>query len=164
MSSEALYKICPECGAEYRPVATRCADCDVELIHRETLAAAMAAQESFPEVSQLECIRVAPIEWVHGLSGVLEQRGVAHRVEPATAQDAPEGQRPDLFGTARLFGLYVLPDDAGLARELDGEIAGRIMPEEAPELDDGEEETCPACGAALASEATECADCGLAFG
>jgi hypothetical protein len=164
MSSDALYKICPECGTEYRPIASQCADCRVDLVHRETLDAAIAQQMDFPEASELECIRVAPIEWVHGLSGALQQRGVGHRVQPATASEAPEGQRPDLFGSAQLFGLYVLPDDAELARELDGVIAGRIMPEEAPELEAGEEESCPACGSPLSADATECSDCGLAFG
>ena len=164
MSSHALYKICPECGTEYRPMATRCADCDVELVHRESLAQAIAERDHFPEISELECIRVAPIEWVQGLSNALQERGVGHRVGPATSADAPEGQRPDLFGDAQLFGLYVLPDDAATARELDGSIAGRILPEEAPELAEGEEEACPACGTPLAAHATECSDCGLSFG
>ncbi|MGH0035738.1 MAG: hypothetical protein ACQGVK_12000 [Myxococcota bacterium] len=163
MESEALYKICPECGTDYRPMATRCSDCDVELVHRESLAAAIAEREHFPEASELDCIRVAPIEWVQGLSGALQQRGVGHRVEPATAADAPDGQRPDLFGEAQLYGLFVLADDAPLARELDDAIAARIMPEEAPELAEGEEECCPACGSALAAHATECGDCGLSF-
>ena len=163
MESDALYKICPACGAEYRPIASRCADCDVELVHRESLAAAIAAQEHFPEASELDCVRVAPIEWIQGLSNALQKRGVGHRVERATAADAPEGQRPDLFGDTALYGLFVQGDEVPLARELDDAIAGRILPEEAPELSEGEEESCPACGAALGADSTECGDCGLAF-
>jgi hypothetical protein len=164
MPEAFLEKICPECGTEYRPTTQRCADCDVDLVHRAALAAAIAEREHFPGIEALECIRVAPIEWVQGLSGALQERGVGHRVAPATAADAPEGQRPDLFGGAQLFGLYVQSDDAAAARELDDSIAGRIMPEEAPELAEGEEESCPACGHALAVDTVECPDCGLSFG
>ena len=121
-------------------------------------------REAFPPASELECVRVAPIEWIRALSGALQQGGVAHRVEPATAEEAPEGQRPDVFGDAQLFGLYVESAHAPPARELDGTIAARLLPEEAPALAQGEEEACPACGTALTPEAIECPDCGLLFG
>jgi hypothetical protein len=89
---------------------------------------------------------------------------VAHRVEPASADDAPEGQRPDVFGDVQLFGLYVEGERAAPARELDATIAARLLPEEAPALAEDEEEACPACGTALTSDAIECPDCGLQFG
>jgi hypothetical protein len=64
----------------------------------------------------------------------------------------------------QLFGLYVQSEHAPPARELDGTIAAQLLPEEAPPLDEGEEEACPACGTALAADAIECPDCGLSFG
>jgi hypothetical protein len=109
-------------------------------------------------------VRVAPIAWIRALSGALQQGGVAHRVEPATAEDAPRGQRADGFGDVQLFGLYVQSEHAPPTRELDGSIAAQLLPEEAPALAEDEEEACPACGTALTSEATECPDCGLQFG
>ena len=98
------------------------------------------------------------------MSEALQQGGVVHRVEPASADDAPEGQRPDVFGDVQLFGLYVRMEHVSTARELDDSIAAQVLPEEAPTVEEGEEETCPACGTALAADVTECPDCGLSFG
>jgi len=159
-----IYKFCPVCRSEYTQIATRCLDCDVDLVDADALPAEGEEIEAFPPASELECVRVAPIHWIRALSGALQQGGVAHRVEPATTEDAPEGQRPDVFGDAQLFGLYVESAQAPPARELDGTIAARLLPEEAPALAEGEEEACPACGTALTPDAIECPDCGLSFG
>jgi len=145
-------------------VATRCADCDVDLVDAEALASAEKERKAFPPASELECVRVAPIGWIHALSQALQEQGVAHRVEPASAEDAPDGQRVEVFGDVRLFGLYVESEHVGPARQIDLSIAAHVLPDEAPPLADGEAEACPACGAALAAHATECPDCGLVFG
>jgi len=163
MPVEPHYKYCPVCRSEYTLIATRCIDCDVDLVDADALPAEEELQ-SFPPASELECVRVAPMAWIRALSAALQKGGVAHRVEPATAEDAPEEQRPDAFGDVQLFGLYVQSEHAPPARELDGTIASQLLPEEAPPLAEGEEEACPACGTALAAEAIECPDCGLSFG
>ena len=164
MSIEPHYKICPACRTEYRLVATRCADCDVDLVDAATLASEDEARKAFPPASELDCVRVAPIGWIRALSEALQERGVAHRVEPASAADAPDGQSPDVFGSAQLFGLYVQSEQVPPARDLDDSIAAQVLPEAAPTLAEGEQEACPACGTALAADATECPDCGLVFG
>ena len=164
MQTKLHYKLCPECRTEYTEVASRCADCDVDLVHSEEIALEEEGIEAFPPASELECVRVAPIAWVRALSEALQQGGVVHRVEPASADDAPEGQRPDVFGDVQLFGLYVRIEHVSTAREIDDSIAAQVLPEEAPALEEGEEETCPACGAGLAADATECPDCGLRLG
>jgi hypothetical protein len=102
---------------------------------------------------------------MEALARGLQERGVTLRVERARAEDAPEGQRADIFGDiAQLFGLYVRNEDLALARELDASIAAQLVPAEAEPLAEGETEACPACGAALPADALECADCGLSFG
>jgi len=164
MSIAPRYKICPVCHCEYTLVTSRCIDCDVDLVDAETLAFEQAELEAFPPASELECVRVAPLAWVRALSEALQQGGVAHRVEPATSRDAPPDQRPDVFGNAQLFGLYVKSEHAASARALDGSIAAQLLPEEAPALSEDEQEACPACGTALAVDAIECSDCGLRFG
>ena len=142
MSME-LYKLCPECRTEYTRFVTRCTDCDVDLVHAETLPDEEEEIEAFPPASQLECVRVAPIAWIRALSEALQERGLAHRVEPATDGDAPDGQRPGVFGAAQLFGLYVRSECASPARELDGSIAAQLLPERGQPLDKGEEEVVP---------------------
>ena len=69
-----------------------------------------------------------------------------------------------MFGNVQLFGLYVQEDGLDTARELDDTMAAQLLPEDAPALEEGEQDACPACGSALTASATECADCGLAFG
>jgi hypothetical protein len=163
MPAESHYKRCPVCRSEYTLIASRCIDCDVDLVDANSLPAEEELQ-TFPPASELECVRVAPIAWIRALSGALQQGGVAHRVEPAAAEDAPEGQRPDVFGEVQLFGLYVQSEHAPPTREIDGTIAAQLLPEEAPPLAEGEQEACPACGTALTSNAIECPDCGLCLG
>ncbi len=155
------YQVCPECRVEYNLTATRCVDCRVDLVSPDALVT--EAAESFPPAAELTCIRVAPLAWMRALSAALEQDGVAHRIEPASADDAPGDQRPDVFGAVALFGLYVREEDAAGARELDGTMAARLLPEEAPLLEEGEEDACPACGTPLDADAVACADCGLEF-
>ncbi|MDH3519201.1 MAG: hypothetical protein OEM49_01995 [Myxococcales bacterium] len=161
MSTEPRYKVCPACHAEYMPLVARCADCDVELVSDDTLPSDEVDLDAFPPAAELDCVRVAPIPWIRALSEALQHRGVAHRVEAANADDAPDGQRPDSFGDVRLFGLYVQQAHAAAARELDACIAAQLLQEEAPPLPEGEADACPACDSVLAADATECPDCGL---
>jgi hypothetical protein len=160
--SSAEYQVCPECRVEYNLSAQHCVDCRVELIPPHALAPELEAEE-LPPAAELTCIRVAPLAWMRALSGALTQEGVAHRVEPAQPEAAPEGQRPDVFGDGDLFGLYVRDEHADVARQLDGTMAAQLIPEEAPELQEGEEDACPACGTPLTSQDVACPDCGLDF-
>ena len=163
MTTVPYYKICPKCRVEHTHATLRCADCDVELVHPGELAPGAAPVE-LPPAAQLDCVRIAPLPWIRALSEGLEQRGVTHRVEPAGSDDAPEGQKPEVFGEVQLFGLYVEATNAALARELDGTIAAQVLPDEAPELAEGESDDCPACGTPLMAHAIECSDCGLVLG
>jgi hypothetical protein len=159
-----LYLVCPECFAEHTRSVTHCADCGTELVTPDAIAAVEAEAAEFPPASELDCVRVAPLAWVRALSEGLEQGGVAHRVEPAREQDAPDGQDAGVFDGAQLFGLYVRESDAVAARELDKSIAVQLLPDEAPPLAEGEEENCPACGSLLAADVVECGECGLRLG
>jgi len=157
------YKVCPACRVEHVQRATRCADCDVELVQPSEMLPEQDPVE-LPPASELACIRVAPLAWVRALSDGLEQRGLPHRIEPGRLEDAPEGQRPEVFGEAELFGVYVGAQDEPAAKELDSQIAQQVLPEEAPTLAAGEAAECPACGSALETASVECPDCGLVLG
>ena len=158
------YKVCPQCRVEFLHSVQRCSDCDVPLVHRSELAPEPEPPAELPPASQLQCVRVAPLAWIRALSDGLAEGGVAHRVEPAGPEDAPEGQRADVFGDAQLFGLYVEAAQAAPAAGLDATIAAQVLPETAPELPEGEQDECPACGHALMTHTTECPDCGLVLG
>lgn len=165
VSSDFGYKVCPTCGEEYTLVMERCADCDVALVSPDQLPSEQDADPAeFPPASELFYLRVAPLPWIQALSNGLEEAGVPHRVEPGKLADPPDGQRPETFGDVDLFALFVLPEDAPAASELDSQIAARVLPHEAEDLQEGEEDACPACGTRLSAEATTCADCGLGLG
>jgi hypothetical protein len=164
MTESAGYLICPECREEHIRAATHCADCHIELVTPDEVAAIDVEVVELPPASELDCVRVAPLEWVRALSRGLEQAGIAHRIEGASAEDVPEGQDATIFDGARLFGLYVRGEDVAAARELDGAIVAQILPDEAPALEEGEQESCPACGTALAADEVECGECGLRLG
>jgi hypothetical protein len=159
-----LYLVCPECLAEHTLSVTDCADCGVELVSPAAIAAAETELAEFPPASELDCVRVAPLAWVRALSDGLERGGVAHRVEPAREEDAPDGQNAGIFDGAQLFGLFVRASDTAAARELDRAIAVQLLPDEAPPLAEGEEENCPACSSPLAADVLECEECGLRLG
>jgi hypothetical protein len=163
MSLASPYKVCPDCRAEYRQEFTRCADCGAALVPIDALRLEPAQELELPPAAALECVRVAPQDWILALSQALQREGLGHRIEPARAEDAPAGQRPDIFGAVQLFGLYLPAEHASAARELDAGIAARLLPEEAPALAQGEQDACPACGAALPADALQCPDCDLPF-
>lgn len=159
MEEEADYQICPVCKDEFTLAAQRCTECDVDLI-----APGSAASGDLPPAADLVCIRVAPVGWIEALSGVLEQGGIMHRVEPATAADAPDGQEAGVFGNVELIGLYVEPEQEERVRSVDAQIASQLLPDEPELLAEPNAESCPACGENLSNDATECPECGLAFG
>jgi hypothetical protein len=157
MSEEFDHQICPSCKGEFTLAVTRCAECDVDLV------APGADPEDFPPASELILVRVAPEPWIEALSEALSGREAPHRVEPLSAEEAPEAAAR--FGTSPLFGIYVRAAEEAVAREFDAAIAAQVDPQiQAEPLSDGESEPCPACGAEVPAEVSECPDCGLTFG
>ncbi len=56
MPTEPHYRYCPACRSEYTQVATRCIDCDVDLV--DVLSDDEATHEIYP-ASELESLPVA---------------------------------------------------------------------------------------------------------
>jgi hypothetical protein len=164
VTSESGFRVCPSCHEEYTLVALQCVHCDVALVSPDSLPAEEEELADFPPASELVYLRIAPLPWIRGLSEALEKASVPHRVEPGRLADPPEGQRPEIFGDVDLFGLYVLPEDVASAREFDSRIAVQVLPEEAEDVGEEEDDACPACGAGLGHDATSCPDCGLGLG
>ncbi|MDP6979036.1 MAG: hypothetical protein QF570_10615 [Myxococcota bacterium] len=155
-------KLCPECGDEYTLQASDCADCRVPLVLPSQLEQA-PPPEAFPEVDELECVRVGPIAWTRALSTVLEQGQIRHRVEPDNRTPEEGGADRREFDGADVFGTWVMPDDLERAKQLDAEVFVHIIGQQADAPEAAEDEVCPACQTPLAVDALECPDCGLAF-
>jgi predicted amidophosphoribosyltransferase len=163
------YKVCPQCGSEYRPEIARCADCGVELVEPAAMEEAeeedhekkIAVKEDalsflldppfheLPESDDLVCFGWGNLDSIALLSLTLDEAGIGHRIDRG-----PYEWRPDRAC------LYLRREDC--------EAAERIAenPEaESDELEAVEEEAraCAACGASLPHGAIACSECGLEF-
>jgi hypothetical protein len=152
-------KLCPECGEEYVHTILRCPDCDVPL--GADGPAAVAAFE-LPPAEQLVALRNAEVSWIDGLAHALAEAGIASRVELPRVEDTRSVQSRGM-GNVRCT-IYVQPDDVEAAASIDAEFARTQVPDlpDAAEQH-AESDECPGCGTPVASGATECTECGLAF-
>lgn len=157
------FKVCPECREEYTLVAEQCADCDVPLVFPDEVPPE-PEPEAFPEVSELECVRVGPLPWTRAISAGLEEAGIPHRVEHDTRSEAEGGVDPRKFDDGTLYGTWVRPADLDAAKAIDSTIFAHIDEEVRVDAPATGDETCPACTSPLPPDALECPDCGLQFG
>jgi len=156
-------RMCPECGEEYLPTVSECADCRVALVASGDEPVHPTSRE-LPPAAQLVCVRTATLGWAQGLSELLSEAGITHRLE---AQE-PDDSSTQTAARRRLadspYGVFVREQDVAEAREVDREFMRTQIPdvpEEAAAVVEGE--GCPACGAAVAADAVECPECGLAL-
>ena len=152
------YNYCPNCGAEYRPGFTRCADCDVELVDERPKVESKDTQEEadyFPSLDPLNPAYVYdPADWEHGLEPVeLATLGSELEAEMLTgmlranelrAYSQNESQHPiSHYGgqAARSsplarYRIYVHPEDEAEARALMGEATESEEPYDELALED----------------------------
>jgi hypothetical protein len=155
------FKVCPECGGEFRRDIERCADCGVGLVEPSAVPA-IEAEQTLEEVEvraefpgpplhqisssdDLVCFFCGPFNVLAGLSAALDAAAIGHRIERGPYE------RSDTHAC-----LYLEAKDC--------ERAERIAESPEATLEDGEaERKCPACGSALPPGAKECWGCGLEF-
>jgi len=147
-------KICRECGEEYRPETLRCADCGGELDERfldeagevvEPEASATEATAQAEDLANHRVVFVTPrAADLVPLAEALRENEVPYRLAEQTARAEHAPPR---------YALLVPDSEAAAALRT---LAPFLAPEAEAEL-----AHCPACGAARAPGATECAECGL---
>jgi hypothetical protein len=154
-----LYKVCPDCKAEYLPHIEQCADCGAVLTLPGQPAPPAPPQAAAPASphGELVSVRVADLDWARRLGARLERAGIDHLLE---AEETAGGK---CCGTGR-FRILVRRDDAQAAMRVDAEQ----LREEVPEMDGCEmsapsNDSCPACGDPAPENAIECPSCGLAL-
>lgn len=171
------YKVCPQCGGEYRPEIERCADCGITLV---APAEALPAEEDladdsdeeelyepdlavvpFPEPPRHElppsddlvCLCCGPFAYVADLSAALDDGGIGHRIDPGPYEQAFRRRRPLTRAC-----LYLRPQDCEAADRT------RRATQKADEEAAVNARACPACGVNLWRGASECPGCGLTLG
>jgi predicted amidophosphoribosyltransferase len=164
------YRVCPECGGEYRLEIERCADCGVELVEpgeeeeEEQIAAelpspldsqeeemalayfAVPPRHELPASDDLVCLCCTSFSSLTDLSARLDDAGIGHRIE--------RGPYEKLSTRAC---LYLRPQDCDAAERLWGD------PEAADEALATDLRACPACGTSLPLGVSLCPGCDLEF-
>ncbi|HEV8578697.1 MAG TPA: hypothetical protein VGX68_06395 [Thermoanaerobaculia bacterium] len=153
--NEDLYKVCPECGGEYRYTVATCVDCEVPLVFPEEIARRDAHE--LPLSPGLVRLRTAPILWVRALAADLARAGIPYAVDRRRVRE--EG----------VLSLYVQRRDHKAAAEMDAVYGpGETFEEPAraersEERDEPSYKVCPQCGGEYRLEIERCADCGVAL-
>lgn len=155
------YQICPACDEEFTLSVVECAHCGVALVSPGDRPPEDPSEE-FPDTDELDCVRVGPLPWTRALSEQLSAAGIAHRVQPDNRTEEEGGVDRSRFGGEDLYGTWVEPEDLDAAQAIDAAIFAPLEADMSQEAQEGE--TCPACGASLATDSMECPECGLSFG
>ena len=159
MSLDDLYKVCPECGGEYRLEIAVCADCGVPLVLPEEVPekpapahGVLPSADAFelPPSDDLVCICCRQTDALQILAGKLNAAGLAYWIDLGPYLQSLE-----------YACLYVMPADADAAAALDEEL---FEGEPIEAADPEELATCPACGVRHSPGARECESCGLNLG
>jgi hypothetical protein len=160
------YRVCRDCGEEFRPEITRCSDCGGELTAacENESGQVVTAAPAAPAPSVEEPLDFRPI-FVGAQAALLVPLAEALKVEEIAFRLAEEVVDPDR-GTAS-FSLLVREADRAralraLAPQLGEETnAGRLEAVESHFEESGRYSRCPACDAEVAVSAVECQECGL---
>jgi hypothetical protein len=155
---------CPTCRSEYVLTVERCPHCDVALVaeltkdsleeRRDQLASAVrdgtalvVSQGSFDAASELA-------------DSLLVWKIAAQVAKP------PGTECDDEQGPCTHYKVMILEEDEpAAATALHNQYRDLVAREgTGAQLADAPADACPACGTAVPENATECPDCGLAFG
>ncbi len=164
------YRVCRDCGEEFRPEIVVCSDCGGELTDAydgESGQVVVADAPVEPAASAEDLADFRPIfvgpqaALMVPLADALQGEGVALRL----AEELTDPER----GTAS-FSLLVREVDRARALEILAPLlgeegsGGRLAAVEKHFGEGGRYTHCPACDFEVASSATECPECGLVIG
>ncbi len=160
------YRVCRDCGEEFRPEIARCSDCGGELVaaHENERGQVMIAApaEGAPPPEDLADFR--PI-FVGAQAALLVPLAEALKVEDIAFRLAEELSDPER-GTVT-FGLLVREADRARALSALAPLLGeegspeRLQAVETHFGESGGYTRCPACDTEVALTAAECPECGL---
>jgi len=153
---------CPQCRSEYRAGFTTCATCKVDLVAELPPADAFESPDAMAKVLQGKETQAILVGSHVDLSEA-QTFLATKRVASVLAGEAAEGEETPI---AHRFFLMVAADELERARDAihaqwrEGAIAQGLLLREGPVSADA----CPACGAAVSADVSECPDCGLFLG
>jgi hypothetical protein len=146
-----LFRVCRECGEEFRPEVPVCTDCGGPLEDRDDEMVATPAPEE-PLIEATRPPQGTP-RWLHRTSSAAEMEPLAARLAAAQIPFA-------VRGSINAFDLLIPDEHMETARE----VLRGALPSAAELNPEGAFARCPACEAELAPGAQLCPDCGLSVG
>jgi RNA polymerase subunit RPABC4/transcription elongation factor Spt4 len=159
MPAVILFKVCRECGEEYRPEILRCADCGGELTAQyaagtdEQGEAMEPAAVAAPRPEAAEAIDPAELRTLHVADRAAELEPLARALGEAAVRFL-------VRASPFQFALLVRDADVPRASEL---LRPLLEPADAGEAaaEESGPPACPACGEVLLQASAECPACGL---
>lgn len=141
---------CPQCKIGFAPDTALCPICKVALVCRDDLSETPTPVVLQDDLSSLQELRTATVDWIRHLEEKLAQAGIPYRTELS------EHGYPYLS-------LYVRPEDVPRAKDIDHEVFTLEVPgtDGLPRVEDLDFWSCPACGNRLGQSDRECSGCGL---
>jgi hypothetical protein len=154
-----LFKVCRDCGEEYRPEVQRCADCGGELVARYAEGTGPDGELLEPAADGRRPGEPEPLD-----PAELRPLHVADRAGDLMPLAQALGEAAIRFavrGSPYQFALLVRETDLARATQVLQSLFGQAATGE--EGDEAGPAQCPACGHALAEPVAECPACGLAL-
>jgi RNA polymerase subunit RPABC4/transcription elongation factor Spt4 len=146
--------VCPKCKLGFAPGTAICPICKIPL----------ASEDEFQEepgetpepiildddISSLQKLRTADVNWIHHLQDKLAEAGIPHCIE----QSVPRRM---------LFSVYVRPEGLPRAKDIDEKVFAEEVPdgEAMTDVEDLDFSSCPGCGNRLGENDLKCSGCGL---
>ena len=141
---------CPRCKIGFAPDTAVCPICKTSLVPEEEVSEPPAPVILTDDLSSLEILRAADLDWIHHLQDKLAEADIPHHVE--------------LLDPRRtLFSVYVRPEDHARAKEIDAKVFAVEVPEAEgmPRVEELDFWSCPGCGHPLGEKDLKCRSCGL---
>ena len=145
--------VCPQCKVGFAPDTAVCPICKISLVSEDEPGEPPAPVILTDDLSSLEGLRTADLDWIHHLQNKLAEAGIPHRVELVELSDPRQ----------KFFSVYIRPEDHTRAREIDAKVFGVEVPEAEgmPRVEELDFWSCPACGNRLGEKDLKCSNCGL---
>ena len=142
--------VCPLCKVGFAPDTAICPICKTPLVPEDWPSETPTPVILTDDLSSLEELRVAGLEWIHHLQDMLAEAGIPHRIELSNPRN-------------NFFSVFVRPEDLPRAKDIDDKVFAAEVPdsEGMPHVEELDFWSCPGCGNRLGEKELICSNCGL---
>jgi RNA polymerase subunit RPABC4/transcription elongation factor Spt4 len=142
--------VCPRCKIGFAPDTAICPICKIPLISEDWADETPAPVILTDDLSSLEELRAADLDWIHHLQDKLAEAGIPHRIELSNPRN-------------NFFSVFVRPEDLDRAKDIDEKVFAAEVPdgEGMPPVEELDFWSCPGCGNRLGEKELTCSNCGL---